>query len=101
MSEVLRVEVTPRAAGQTERAAAWWAANRPGTPDAVRVDFAQAKSLLALQPGVGAKSSTARYPDLRRLFLSRIRYHIYYRVAPEKVVILAFWHSSRGSGPSL
>jgi len=98
---VLDVEVTPRAAVQIETAAAWWAKNRPAAPDAIRVDFQEAKALLSHQPGVGARSSTTRYPDLRRMYLSRVRYHIYYRVRPGKVVILAFWHASRESGPSL
>ena len=98
---MLDVEVTPRAAVQIETAVAWWAANRPAAPDAIRIDFQEAKSLLSHEPGVGARSSTARYPDLRRLYLSRVRYHIYYRVRATKVVILAFWHASRGSGPSL
>jgi len=93
--------VTPRAAGQIERAAQWWAENRPAAPDAIADDFEEAKSLLAVQPGVGAKSSSARFPDLRRLYLSRVRYHVYYRVAPGKVVVLAFWHASRGTGPKL
>jgi hypothetical protein len=63
---VLAIEVTQRAAGQVERAAVWWAENRTAAPDAIRVDFEEAKLLLARQPGVGAKSSSANYPDLRR-----------------------------------
>lgn len=68
MIKVLEVELTPRAAAQIERAATWWAENRPAAPDAIRVDFQEARSLLSRQPGVGAKSRTRRYPDLRRLF---------------------------------
>ena len=98
---MLEVEVTPRAAIQVERAAVWWVKNRPAAPDAIRIDFQEATALLARQPGIGARSSTERYPDLRRLYLSRVSYHVYYRVEPEKVVILAFWHASRGSGPGL
>jgi plasmid stabilization system protein ParE len=98
---VLDVEVTPRAAIQLEAAATWWAQNRPAAPDAIRVDFQEAAALLSRQPGVGAKSRTARYPDLRRLLLSRVRYHIYYHVRTEKIIVVAFWHASRGSGPSL
>jgi plasmid stabilization system protein ParE len=98
---VLDVEVTALAAIQIEAAATWWAKNRPAAPDAIRVDFQQASALLSRQPGVGAKSSTARYPDLRRLYLSRVRYHIYYRVRPGAIVILAFWHASRGGGPGI
>lgn len=98
---MLRVEVTPRAAAQIERAARWWAESRPAAPGAIADDFEEAKTLLAAQPGVGAKSSSLRYPELRRLYLSRVRYHVYYRVTPGKVVVLAFWHSSRGTDPKL
>jgi hypothetical protein len=31
----------------------------------------------------------------------RIRYHFYSHVRVGKVVIVAFWHASRGSGPSV
>lgn len=98
---MLAVEITPRAAAQLEGAARWWAGNRPAAPDAIADDFEEAKNLLSLQPGVGARSISRKYPDLRRLYLSRVRYHIYYRIASNKVVVLAFWHASRGAGPSL
>lgn len=98
---MLPVEVTPRAAAQLERAARWWAANRLAAPDAIAEEFAEAKILLARQPGVGAKSASPRYPDLRRLFLSRVGYHVYYRATSAKVVVLAFWHASRETAPSL
>jgi plasmid stabilization system protein ParE len=98
---VLKVEVTPRAALQIEMAAKWWSTNRPAAPDAIRLDFQEAVALLSHQPDVGAKSRSPRYPGVRRLFLSRVRYHIYYHVQGEKVVILAFWHASRGSGPGV
>ena len=88
---MLDVEVTPRAAIQLEAAATWWANNRPAAPDAIRVDFQQATALLLRQPGVGAKSSTARYPDLRRLFLSRVRYHIYFNTGVRKTVDFSRW----------
>jgi plasmid stabilization system protein ParE len=92
---VLEVEVTPRAAAQLERAARWWSANRPAAPNAIADDFEQAMGLLSQQPGLGAQSSSSRYRDLRRLFLTRVGYHIYYRLEPSKVVVLAFWRASR------
>jgi len=98
---VLDVEITPVAAIQIELAARWWAKNRPSAPDAIRIDFQEAAALLSRQPGVGAKSSTPRYPELRRLYLSRVRYHIYYEVRSTAVVILAFWHASRAGHPGL
>jgi len=93
------VEITARAAAQIETAAKWWVRNRPAAPDAIRVDFEEAVALLSHQPGVGATSRTRRYPDLRRIYLSRIRYHVYYQVKLDKIVIVAFWHASRGRGP--
>ena len=95
------IEITPIAVAQIERAAVWWAQHRPAAPDAIRVDFEEAVGLLAQEPGVGSRSRTARYPALRRLFLSRVNYHIYYRIEPGKVVIMAFWHASRGRRPAL
>jgi plasmid stabilization system protein ParE len=98
---VLRVEVTRRAAAQIALAAEWWKDNRPSAPNAIAEDFEQAKNLLAQQPGIGARSSSPHYPDLRRLYLSRVRYHVYYYANAEAVVILAFWHASREAGPLL
>lgn len=101
MSELLAVEVTARAASQLLRAASWWSENRLDAPNAIAEDFEEAKNVLARQPGIGARSASKQYPDLRRLYLARVKYHLYYRVVPGKVVVLAFWHASRGAGPSL
>ena len=95
------VEITPRAAQHIESAARWWAENRLAAPDAIRVDLEEALSLLVQQPGIGARSKSARYPELRRLYLARVNYHVYYRVAADKLLIMAFWHARRGSGPVL
>lgn len=98
---MLTVEVTPRAALHIERAARWWAENRLAAPDAILVDLDEALNLLAQQPGIGARSTSTRYPDLRRLYLSRVKYHVYYRVVGDTLLVMAFWHASRGSGPVL
>lgn len=98
---MLTVEVTPRALAQLERAARWWDVNRPAAPGAIAADFEAATRLLAIQPSIGARSSSARHQELRRLYLERVRYHVYYDIRPRKVVVLAFWHSSRGEQPRL
>lgn len=98
---MLAVEVTPRALAQLERAAKWWAVNRPAAPGAIANDFEAASKLLALQPGIGERSASRKYPELRSLQLDRVRCDVYYHVLPGKVVILAFWHSNRGSAPRL
>jgi plasmid stabilization system protein ParE len=96
-----RVRVTRTAARQISAAAAWWRANRPSAPDAVREELEQAFELLAMEPRIGALARNPKLQGVRRVHLNRIRYHVYYRVrdARDTVEILAFWHSSRGSEP--
>lgn len=97
----LRVKVSARAALQIRQAAEWWAENRPAAPGAVRTDVGDALSLLAEQPGIGTHHDGARTQGVRRLFVGRIRYFIYYRATPDTLEVLAVWHESRGRQPSL
>jgi plasmid stabilization system protein ParE len=97
----LRVRISLRAAGQIRKAAEWWAANRGSAPGAIAADFGESVSLLAEQPGIGAKYEGARTPGVRRLFLSRVGYFIYYKADARDLQILAFWHGSRGQQPTL
>jgi plasmid stabilization system protein ParE len=97
----LRTEVSARAAGQVRQAAAWWSANRPFAPGAVAKDVAESIALLAEQPGIGARCGGSRTPGVRRLFLGRIGYFVYYRATNETLEVLTLWHASRGSRPPL
>jgi len=97
----LRVQIAARAANQVRKAADWWAQNRPAAPGAIGADFGEAVSLLAEQPTIGAKYNGARTPGVRRLYLSRVRYFVYYRVENDALHVLAFWHESRGHQPAL
>lgn len=97
----LRVKISAQAATQVRKAAAWWTQNRPAAPGAVRADFGEAVALLAEQPGIGAKYAGARTPGVRRLFLGRIRYFIYYKAEGETLHVLALWHASREHQPAL
>jgi plasmid stabilization system protein ParE len=97
----LRVKISLRAAGQVRKAAEWWASNRLAAPGAIGADFGEAVSLLAEQPGIGAKYEGTRTPGVRRLFLGRVGYFVYYRAEGEDLSILAFWHASRGQQPTL
>jgi plasmid stabilization system protein ParE len=96
---VLRVKVSARAAAQTRRAAEWWLQNRQAAPGAVANDIRESISLLAEQPGIGAKYEGARTPGVRRLFLGRIGYFLYYRIHDGTLEVLALWHASRGEQP--
>ena len=77
----------------------WWEANRPAAPGAVAEDFGEAVKLLAKQPGVGAKYEGTRTPGVRRLYLGRVSYFIYYKADAKALRVLAFWSASRAKQP--
>ena len=97
----LVVQIKSRAQREIEQAAEWWAANRPAAPGAVRKDIEAALALLVEEPGIGTKIETARMDTVRRLYLTRVRYFLYYRVRGKFLEVVAFWHSSRESGPPI
>jgi plasmid stabilization system protein ParE len=103
VSGPLQVEVSNLAKKQIRAAEQWWRLNRPKAPNAIREDLDRASSLISVQPEVGARATNVSLAGVRRLHLARVRYYIYYRVVtdPERVQLLAFWHTSRGSGPPL
>ena len=81
----------------------WWQANRPAAPAALEEELRRAFALISEHPSVGARALNANLAGVRRIYLSRIRFHLYYlvRSAPEAVEVLALWHASRGSEPVL
>ena len=97
----LRVKIAARAAAEVRRAAVWWAANRPAAPGAIGMDFGEAVALLAEQPGIGSKYEGAKTVGVRRLYLSRVRYFVYFKVEGDSLHILAFWQVNRGRQPAL
>ncbi|MGQ0546270.1 MAG: type II toxin-antitoxin system RelE/ParE family toxin [Betaproteobacteria bacterium] len=96
-----RLSIARDAQAQIEAAAAWWKANRPSAPGAIREELDRLFSLLLVQPGLGAAARNAKLKDVRRITISRIRYHVYYRATDDSLEILAFWHTSRGREPPL
>ncbi|MBN8483053.1 MAG: type II toxin-antitoxin system RelE/ParE family toxin [Xanthomonadales bacterium] len=97
----LRVKISARAADEVRKAAEWWLANRPVSPGAIGTDFGESVALLAEHPGIGAEYGGSRVPGIRRLFLGRVGYFVYYRADATELKILAFWHASREHQPLL
>ncbi len=97
----LTVKVTRRAAREITKACEWWDANRPAAPGVLRSEIERVFGLIALQPGIGARARNAELDGVRRVHLSRLRYHLYYRARLDQgtVEILALWHTSRGASP--
>jgi plasmid stabilization system protein ParE len=98
----LAIRIKPRAALEIEKAAHWWFENRPAAPGAVRLDLEAALALLTQEPGIGTKVQLSRVDALvRRLYLPRVKYFVYYRVRGSFLEVITFWHSSRKNAPSI
>jgi plasmid stabilization system protein ParE len=97
----LRVKISARAASHIRRAAEWWQENRLDAPGAIGQDVGEGLALLAEHPGIGSKYLGTRVPDVRRLYLGRTGYFIYYRASSSTLDVLAFWHARRGRQPKL
>ena len=97
----IQIVIAKRAASQVQRRATWWLENRPAAPGAVAADFGEAVRLLAEHPGIGAKYEGSRTPGVRRLYLDRLEYFIYYKAETKTLRVLAFWGASRGKQPRI
>ncbi len=99
----LPVVVTASAATAIGEAAEWWSRNRTAAPTALTDEIERAFALIAAHPAVGARALNTTLTDVRRVHLARVRYYLYYRVSPtgDRIEVLAFWHTSRGSTPEL
>ena len=103
MREPLHLEVTALAAEHIRAADEWWRLNRTAAPGAVNEELEQAFTLIAAQPRIGARATNVKLSGVRRVYLPLIGYHLYYHVltSPERVQVVALWHSSRGEGPPI
>lgn len=101
MSEPLPLEVTRLATRQIETAEEWWRENRTAAPNLIREELSRAFALITAQPRIGSRATHVRLPGVRRIFLPRVRYHVYYHLlsAPDRIEVVAFWSSWRGKGP--
>ena len=75
--------------------------HRPSAPNALTDDLETVLALVSVQPRLGARVRNVGLSGVRRVHLARVHYHLYYRVASSgtELEVLAFWHTSRGTGP--
>ncbi|WP_428265045.1 type II toxin-antitoxin system RelE/ParE family toxin [Haliangium sp.] len=97
------VRTTARADRHIAAASDWWHEHRPRAPSLFDDELADAFALLAELPGAGRQYPHPEIAELRRLLLSRTRYHVYYvhDVTVREVVVLAVWSAVRGRAPLL
>jgi len=98
---LLPIVVTASAAAAIREADEWWSENRLSSSTPLADDLERAFELIASHPAIGARARNVGLSGVRRVHLSRIRYHLYYRIssAGDRIEVLAFWHTSRGSNP--
>ena len=103
MSEPLPVTFTALAARHIRKAEKWWRENRTLAPNAVRQELERALVLIANQPRIGSRAINVKMPAVRRIFLPIIKQHLYYHVheSPDRVEVVALWHTRRGTGPPI
>ena len=87
--------ITARALRQAERAELWWRKHRPGARDLFRLELAHAIARVRETPEIGVAYAHPRRGQIRRLLMPRSRYHLYYRIDEDAVVLLLLWSASR------
>ena len=103
MTEQFNVAFTPRASREVAEARRWWRANRMKAPDALEEELRTALDLIAATPSIGAVARNVVLPGVRRIFLNRVNYFLYYRprIESRSIEVVALWHARRGVGPRL
>ena len=103
MNESLPIEITHLAARHIREAEAWWRVNRTAAPNAIRQELERAFTLIASHQNVGGRVLNVQLSGVRRIYLPRIKYHIYFYVIepPTRVQVVAFWHARRGDMPPI
>jgi plasmid stabilization system protein ParE len=97
----VRIVVTPEAEEQARTIDSWWRNERPAAPGLFTEELAAAFALLGEAPEAGRRYPHPTVSDVRRILLRSSRYHVYYRLNENDVVILAVWSGVRGVGPEL
>lgn len=103
MTAYLHVEVSELANEQIRELDSWWRQNRLKAPNAVREELERVSTLITFQPTIGVRASNLKLPGVRRIFIERLHYHVYYRLVgtPEYIEIVAVWSSWRGTPPPI
>ena len=79
----------------------WWREHRTAAPELFLAELASALELLEALPLAGQLYDHPTLDGVRRVLLRATRYHVYYRVRDDAVVVLAVWSAVRGAGPDL
>lgn len=96
-----RLRIAPRAEAQIEDASDWWFEHRPASRTLLDEELERAFALIRDMPGVGQPVAHAKRPGVRRIFMGRVRYHLYYAESGDIIEVFALWHAARGTPPDV
>ena len=96
-----RVVLTPEAFQQALTIDTWWHTERTAAPQLFSEELSAALAPLGTLPQAGRGYPLPTVPDVRRVLLRSSRYHVYYKIHEDAVIILAVWSAVRGTGPKL
>ena len=96
-----RVVVPAHVERQIDTIDAWWRQHRQAAPGLFSEELSAALEVLASAPHAGRRYDHPSIPAARRFILRATRYHVYYRIRSEDVVLLAVWSARRGMAPRL
>ncbi len=97
----MRVLLAPEAQAQVDAIDDWWRENRTTAPDLFFQELASTLGLLAGAPGLGRRYAHPVVNSVRRVLMRSTRYHVYYVVHADTVLVLSVWSGHRGTGPEL
>ncbi len=87
--------VSARARREIAEAQEWWKENRDKAPHALEEELRETFELLLQTPEIGILAPTRRRKFMRRIYLPRTGYYVFYRNIAAGIEILALWHASR------
>ena len=93
----MTIRVTDEAITHLREIRAWW--REHGDVAVFDADLDAAVEQLLSAPRSG--SPYPRRLGIRRILLRRTRYHLYYSVDGDEVLVRAVWHAVRGRDPAL
>ncbi len=102
MTDSYDINILPTAYRQLREASVWWKTNRPSVPDLFDFEFSHVLYRLTMEPEISAPVRKGR-KQLRRMYMRKSHYHVYYLVHPRKrqVEIRSVWSARRGTTPSV
>lgn len=96
----MKIRISGRAKRELKRLDKWWRANRD-EKDIFIDEFELMARVIREQPNLGRPYYGASEDEVRRVQMATTRYHIYYALKEDEVVILSIWGAVRGRGPKL